>query len=86
MIGQASLTVKHHAMRTARAWNADRQGARGWAADKKDQAPRQDAKPARRRSPRAPDTHVANALRCAYEDAVREDVPREFLDLLGKLA
>ena len=34
----------------------------------------------------APDTHVAAALRTAYEEAVREDVPPEFLDLLGKLS
>lgn len=30
--------------------------------------------------------HVAAALRDAYEEAVREDVPSEFLALLGKLA
>ena len=32
------------------------------------------------------DTQVAAALRSAYEEAVREDVPAEFLDLLGKLS
>lgn len=41
---------------------------------------RRDAAPSRE-----PDGHVANALRSAYEEAVREDVPVEFLDLLGKL-
>lgn len=29
---------------------------------------------------------VSNALRTAYEEAVREDVPAEFLDLLNKLS
>lgn len=32
------------------------------------------------------DRHIAAALRDAYDEAVREDVPSEFLDLLGKLA
>ena len=31
------------------------------------------------------DIHVAGALRTAYEETVREDIPAEFLDLLGKL-
>ncbi|UAK26420.1 hypothetical protein K8P63_00330 [Sphingomonas nostoxanthinifaciens] len=35
--------------------------------------------------PRDPDQHVANALRSAYEEAIQEDVPPEFLDLLRKL-
>ena len=34
----------------------------------------------------AGDSQVAAALRSAYEEAVREDVPAEFLDLLGKLS
>jgi hypothetical protein len=34
---------------------------------------------------RATDPHISNALRSAYEEAVKEDVPAEFLDLLGKL-
>lgn len=40
--------------------------------------------PARKRAPRA-DIHVSGALRTAYEETVREDIPAEFLDLLGKL-
>jgi hypothetical protein len=32
------------------------------------------------------ETPVSNALRSAYEEAVKEDVPAEFLDLLGKLS
>lgn len=32
------------------------------------------------------DPHVAHALRSAYEETVKEDVPAAFLDLLGKLA
>ncbi len=38
-----------------------------------------------KRSARGQDPHVANALRNAYEEAVSESVPQEFLDLLGKL-
>jgi hypothetical protein len=32
------------------------------------------------------DPQVARALRTAYEEAVMEDVPAEFLDLLNKLS
>jgi hypothetical protein len=35
---------------------------------------------------RGHDPIVANALRNAYEETVSEDVPQEFLDLLGKLS
>jgi hypothetical protein len=38
-----------------------------------------------KRAMRGHDPHVANALRNAYEEAVSENVPQEFLDLLGKL-
>lgn len=31
------------------------------------------------------DSNVGNALRSAYQQTVNEDVPPEFLDLLGKL-
>lgn len=33
----------------------------------------------------AQDSNVGNALRSVYQQTVNEDVPREFLDLLGKL-
>ena len=39
-----------------------------------------------RRGPAATEAHMARALRTAYEQTVSEDVPAEFLDLLGKLA
>jgi len=39
-----------------------------------------------KRGTRGADPHVANALRNAYQQAVSEDVPQEFLDLLGKLS
>ena len=45
-----------------------------------------DAFPRRKRPQRSPETHVASALRSAYEQTVRESVPDEFLDLLGKLS
>ena len=41
--------------------------------------------PKKKRAAPRPDGHVAGALRTAYEETVREDVPAEFLDLLGKL-
>ncbi|QLC26312.1 hypothetical protein HFP57_15585 [Parasphingopyxis algicola] len=37
-----------------------------------------DSKPAK-------DADIGDALRSAYEDAVKEDIPPEMLDLLGKL-
>jgi hypothetical protein len=63
------------------------QGVSGLTADAKgrDQQPIAKGRKGRGTSS-ASDTHVANALRSAYEEAVREDVPPEFLDLLGKLA
>ena len=38
------------------------------------------------RGVRPAESHVANALRSAYEETIKEDVPNEFLDLLGKLS
>ena len=38
----------------------------------------------KRRGPAADD--VGKALRSAYDEALREDVPDDFLDLLGKLS
>ena len=40
----------------------------------------------KKRAQRNPENHVAGALRPAYEETVREPVPDEFLDLLGKLS
>jgi hypothetical protein len=39
----------------------------------------------KKRVPARPDGPVSGALRTAYEETVREDIPSEFLDLLGKL-
>ena len=62
------------------------QGAYGLTADKKSRtAARDKAQAAGKRGSRGADPHVADALRSAYEEAIREDVPAEFLDLLGKL-
>lgn len=63
-----------------------RQGVFGLAANDKgrEQQTRSDARA--KRGGGAGDAHVAEALRSAYEQAVREDVPAEFLDLLGKLS
>jgi hypothetical protein len=64
-----------------------RRGAFGLTADKKpSMAARGKAgSAAGKRAARGADPHVSNALRSAYEEAIKEDVPREFLDLLGKL-
>lgn len=40
----------------------------------------------RKRAQRPPESHVARALRTAYEETIRENVPDEFLDLLSKLS
>ena len=62
-------------------------GAFGLTADKTSKATGRDSRASGtgKRSGRSHDPHVANALRNAYEEAVREDVPQEFIDLLGKL-
>jgi hypothetical protein len=63
------------------------QGAFGLTADNTSKAAGRDrqAPAAVKRGTRGADPHVANALRNAYEEAVSENVPQEFLDLLGKL-
>jgi hypothetical protein len=62
-------------------------GAFGLTADKTSKATGREGRASGtgKRSGRGHDPHVANALRNAYEEAVREDVPQEFIDLLGKL-
>jgi hypothetical protein len=60
------------------------QGAFGLVADKKGRDGGGD-ETSRRKKPGGPESHVANALKTAYEDAVRENVPDEFIGLLGKL-
>jgi hypothetical protein len=62
------------------------QGAHGLVADMKGRGGSGGEKPARKKKSGGPESHVANALKTAYEDAVREDVPDEFMDLLGKLS
>jgi hypothetical protein len=68
-------------------------GAVGLTADKTSKATGRDnrasgtgASGTGKRGSRGGDSHVANALRNAYQEAVSEDVPQEFLDLLGKLS
>jgi len=62
-------------------------GTFGLTADKTSNVTGRDkqASGATKRGARRADPHVSNALRNAYEEAVSEDVPQEFLDLLGKL-
>lgn len=62
-------------------------GAFGLTADKTSKANGRDSRSGTgKRGARGADPHVANALRNAYQEAVSEDVPQEFLDLLGKLS
>jgi hypothetical protein len=62
-------------------------GALGLTANKKSKpAAHGKARPGARRGAQDGDPHVSSALRSAYEETVREDVPREFLDLLGRLS
>jgi hypothetical protein len=42
------------------------------------------AKSRKKRAPRSSD--VGRALRSVYDETLREDVPDDFLDLLGKLS
>jgi len=60
-------------------------GDRGLTADKTSKAAEQGGAPGADKA-LAGDAQVAAALRQAYEEAVREDVPAEFLDLLDKLS
>lgn len=53
---------------------------------KSDHIPEPDqAAPPRIRKRRGSSPEVGQALRAAYEQAVKEDIPPEMLDLLGKL-
>ena len=65
-----------------------REGIEGLSADTNDPRSQDDkiknTKPAKRRGPAADD--VGKALRSAYDEALREDVPDDFMDLLGKLS
>lgn len=62
-------------------------GGSGLTADKRGRPAAGSGSPGRSKAaPAEADTQVAAALRSAYEEAVREDVPAEFLDLLGKLS
>jgi hypothetical protein len=45
-----------------------------------------DAKPAEKTNRKQRSTDIGRALRSVYDDTVREDVPDDFLDLLGKLS
>lgn len=45
-----------------------------------------DGKPAEKKSRKQRSTDIGRALRSVYDDTVREEVPDDFLDLLGKLS
>lgn len=65
-----------------------REGIEGLSSEHQDlrpeDEPAQNSKGAKRRRT-APDD-VGKALRSAYDETLREDVPDDFLDLLGKLS
>jgi hypothetical protein len=63
-------------------------GAFGLTTDRDSEATKHNSvKPGRtQRAGRGADAHVSEALRSAYDQAVNEDIPKEFIDLLGKLA
>jgi len=67
--------------------NDIQRGAVGLTADKTSKATGRQgqASGTGKRDGRGRDPHVANALRNAYQETVSEDIPQEFLDLLGKL-
>ena len=39
-----------------------------------------------KKNPRHRTTEIGRALRTVYDDTLREDVPDDFLDMLGKLS
>jgi hypothetical protein len=45
-----------------------------------------DGKPTEKKSRKQRSTDIGRALRSVYDDTVREDVPDDFMDLLGKLS
>ena len=45
-----------------------------------------DEKPAEKKKSKQRSTDIGRALRSVYDDTVREDVPDDFMDLLGKLS
>jgi hypothetical protein len=45
-----------------------------------------DAKPAEKKNRKQRSTDIGRALRTVYDDTVREEVPDDFMDLLGKLS
>ena len=65
-----------------------REGIEGLSANNNDSPPQEDkgkgTKGTKRRGQAADD--VGKALRSAYDETLREDVPDDFLDLLGKLS
>lgn len=65
-----------------------REGIKGLSADNNNQSPPDKSSvkkaPSKRRGA-APDD-VGRALRSAYDETLRENVPDDFLDLLGKLS
>ncbi len=65
-----------------------REGTEGLSANNNDSRPQDDksksTKGTKRRGQAAQD--VGKALRSAYDETLREDVPDDFLDLLGKLS
>ena len=65
-----------------------REGIQGLSANNNDERPADDTKKnirVTKRSGGASDA-VGKALRSAYDETLREDVPDDFLDLLGKLS
>ena len=44
------------------------------------------AKPAPKKRPAKRGSDIGRALRSVYDETLREDVPDDFLDLLGKLS
>ena len=59
------------------------QGDSYGSGDKKAPAKR---RPGERKAPKQRSNDVGRALRSVYDDTLREDVPDDFLNLLGKLS
>lgn len=62
------------------------EGIEGLSADQNDYRPEDEKNKKTKRVRRGPAADdVGKALRSAYDEALREEVPDDFLDLLGKL-
>jgi hypothetical protein len=72
-------------MRAIACWGVERLSGSKKGEQRKAGNDRVSAKDKTRKRPKAASTALSRALRSVYDDTLREDVPTDFIDLLGKL-